>query len=178
MPLNKTAGNRGWKYGTKGKTFTGKDAKRKALMDGLKKVAERVDTENIDINIDITKHDVERQQIFGWANVSMANGELVVDSHGDTISLEELENAAYAFNLNFHNASVGEMHKGEAKGRLIESFVVTPEKLEKLGLDKNALPHGWWVGMYLEDKDLFEKVKSGEYRAMSIQGMAQRVKGE
>lgn len=179
MPLLKSLGGRGWKYGPHGKSYTGADAKQKAIRHGLTEIGKKsnnADEVDATINVEITKHDVDRQLVFGWANVSMAGGELVVDSHGDTISVEELENAAYAFNLSYNSEATGEMHMGEAKGRLVESFMVTPEKLEKMGLATDALPLGWWVGMYVEDKDLFEKVKSGKYRAMSIQGVAQRIK--
>ena len=174
MPLLKSLNGRGWKYGPNGKSFTGKDAKRKALMAGL--ALAKSNNTSVDIPVNIQKHDEDRQYVFGWANVSSVDGELVVDSHNDTIALSELEDAAYAFALHFNDAAVGEMHKGTAKGKLIESFVVTPQKLEKMGLPEDALPHGWWLGLYVEDKELFEKVKKGEYLALSIQGVAQREK--
>lgn len=180
MPLMKCLGGRGWKYGPKGVCYTGKDAKKKALRQGLAigggKLTKQEPLHAFDIPVTITRSDPERRFVFGWANVSMADGDLVVDSHNDTIELSELENAAYEFVLNFPGEAVGEMHKGESKGRLIESFMVTPEKLELMGLAKDALQHGWWIGMYIEDEELFQKVKEGEYLAFSIQGMAQRVK--
>ena len=179
MPLNKCKGGTGWRYGTHGTCYTGPDAKKKAMKQAMAIEAsgfvEKADIP-VEIAVEITKHDAERQFVFGWANVSMADGELVIDSHGDTISPEELENAAYEFSLNFNAAATGEMHKGEAKGRLIESFMVTPEKLEKMGFTSASVQTGWWVGMYVEDQDLFAKVKSGKYRALSIQGMARRIK--
>jgi len=179
VPLLKCAGGRGWKYGPNGKCYTGKDAKKKAMAQGMAIGGghlEKAETEAVDIPISITKNDPERQFVFGWANVAMNDGQLVVDSHNDTIELTELENAAYEFALHFNDAAVGEMHEGGALGKLIESFVVTPEKLEKMGLAKDALPLGWWIGLHVEDTEVFEKVKNGEYLALSIQGMAQRVK--
>jgi Putative phage serine protease XkdF len=194
MPLNQCAGGRGWRWGTSGTCYTGKDGKKKAIKQALAEnngkfprssasvpVEKSADDGAVEVNffIDITKSDADRQIVFGWANVSKdKEGNLIVDSHGDTIEPEELENAAYNFTLNFNSEAMGEMHSGDSKGRLIESFMVTPEKLEKMGLAKNALPQAWWVGMHVEDKELFEKVKSGQYRAMSIQGVAQRERGE
>lgn len=166
MPLMKCA--EGWKYGDSDKVYKTKgEALKHALVFGEENI-------KVEIPVEIKKSNVDQQLVFGWANVSMADGEMVVDSHGDTIALAELENAAYAFNL--HYRATGEMHLGDVKGELVESFMVTPEKLEKMGLEPNALPLGWWVGFHVDDPELFAKVKSGEYRAFSIQGTAKRVK--
>ena len=121
----------------------------------------------------IVKIDPKRQLVFGWASVSVRKtGEQVVDAHKDLIDPEELEDAAYAFNLEFRGA--GEMHQGLVKGELVESFVVTHEKLAAMGLQKNDLPLGWWVGFLIRDLDVFEKVVSGKYVGFSIQGEAAR----
>lgn len=121
----------------------------------------------------IVKVDEERQYVFGWASVSIAkNGEMVEDSQGDVIELPELEEAAYHFSLDFGLS--GAMHLGEAVGSLIESFVVTPEKLAALGLAADVLPYGWWVGFHIEDYETFAKIKKGEYSMFSIQGQAVR----
>ena len=179
MPLLRCSGDRGWKYGPSGTCYTGKDAKKKALKQALAIGGGEMPVEKtrpVDLPIKIARSEEDKQYVFGWANVSMRDGELVVDSHNDTIDLSELENAAYEFALHFNDAAVGEMHKGDAKGKLIESFVVTPEKLRKMGVSEDAIQLGWWVGMYIEDKDLFAKVKDGEYLALSIQGQAVREK--
>lgn len=121
----------------------------------------------------IAKLDKERRIVFGWANVCVrCSGEQVVDSHDDTIDPTDLESAAYDFVLKF--GETGENHMGQAKGRLIESFFVTPEKLQKMGLKSDALPQGWWVGFKIFDKHAWERVKRGDHRMFSIQGMAKR----
>jgi hypothetical protein len=76
----------------------------------------------------------------------------------------------------------GDMHRRVAKADdqpmhtsdLIESFVVTPEKLEKMGLAPSALPHGWWVGFKVNDDEQWRMVKSGERTAFSIHGTGTR----
>lgn len=124
--------------------------------------------------MEIQKIDDDRQLVFGWANVAIRkDGNQVVDSQGDSIDAEDLEDAAYLFNLSFRKS--GEMHRGDSKGDLVESFVVTPAKLKALGLEGDALPLGWWVGFKVHDKDVFAKVKAGDYRMFSIQGKAKRV---
>lgn len=121
----------------------------------------------------IAKLDQDRQIVFGYANVCVrCSGETVVDSHEDMIAPEDLETAAYDFVLNFGKA--GEYHRGRAKGRLIESFYITPEKLQKMGLKKDALPQGWWIGFKIDDRRAWERVKKGDHRMFSIQGKARR----
>lgn len=105
------------------------------------------------------------------------NGEEVVDRQGDYIPLTEVEKSAY--NYVIHSRKGGDMHKRDGEvplhtSDLIESFVVTPEKLEKLGLDENAIPHGWWVGFKVNDDQQWEDVKKGERAHFSIHGKGKR----
>ncbi len=123
-------------------------------------------------DIKISKADDERGLVFGWANIAVRkDGTEVVDSQGDSISPDDLEDGAYLFNLHFRKT--GEMHRGEAVGELVESLVVTPDKLEAMGLAKDALPLGWWVGFKVPP-EVLAKVKSGDYRMFSIQGRGER----
>jgi len=124
--------------------------------------------------VQVIKTDAKRQQVFGWASIAMsADGEAVVDSYQDIIIPEDLEDAAYDFVLRFRD--LNERHEGPVQGHLIESLVVTPEKLEKMGLDSSALPVGWWVGFWVPDPSVFAKIESGEYTMFSIEGRAERV---
>jgi hypothetical protein len=121
----------------------------------------------------IVKIDDDQHLVFGWANVSIKkDGTQVEDHHSDVIDIEDLENAAYLFNLNFRGT--GEMHKGESVGTMIESFLVTKAKLLSMGLAEDALPQGWWVGFYVPSDETFAKVKDGTYKMFSIQGIAIR----
>lgn len=127
--------------------------------------------------VKILKVDDDNRLVFGWANVAIRkDGEQVTDSHDEQIDPEELESAAYLFNLEFRE--LNERHKGVSKGRLVESLAVTPEKLEAMGLAKDALPQGWWVGFFVEDDGAWEKVKKGEYSMFSIEGSAARVEAD
>lgn len=122
----------------------------------------------------IAKADPGRRMVFGWANVSMTStGAEVIDAHADSIEPAALEAAAYDHVLNFR--ATGEMHKGEALGRLVESFFVNADKLEAMGLPSDALPTAWWVGYKVDDPEVFAKVLDGTYRSFSIQGRAERV---
>jgi len=122
----------------------------------------------------VAKVDADQNLVFGWAYVSVdKDGSQVVDHSEEIIDPQDLETAAYLFNLRFRGT--GEMHKGDAVGQLVESLVVTPDKLDAMGLAKDTLPIGWWLGFYIEDDGVFEKVKNGEYSMFSIQGTATRV---
>ena len=112
---------------------------------------------------------LDRNLVFGWANVSFTKDGQVSDLQGHSIDIEDLEQAAYDFAI-YHHTS-GDMHSGEPFGDMVESMMFTPEKISALGLESDALPLGWWVGFRLPP-DQFAKVKSGERKMMSIQGKA------
>ena len=121
----------------------------------------------------ITKRDDDKFLIFGWASVANdADGNAIVDSQGDTISIAELEKAAYNFVLT--GGSGAEMHHSRTVASLVESIVFTPEKLAALGLEKNALPQGWFVGFKVHDAEVWQKIKNGDYQMFSIGGRAVR----
>lgn len=123
--------------------------------------------------LEIAKADVPAQNIFGWASVVAKGGEPVVDLQGDIIEPDELEKAVYDFVLDWRES--GDQHDGgPVRGRVIESMVFTDDKLAALGLAKGDLPTGWWLGVHVDDVDLFEKVRSGERPAFSIEGQAIR----
>jgi len=124
--------------------------------------------DNIVINGRIEKFDEEQQLVFGWASVSVKDGNLIKDSHDDIIKENELETASYDFVLNSRKA--GEMHKTvEGIGDLVESIFFSTEKQKALGLEGAPLPIGWWVGFKVNE-EVFAKVKTGEYNMFSIGG--------
>lgn len=128
----------------------------------------------LDGKFQIAKTVEDKQLVFGWANIAKdANGNYPIDWHGDVTEPEELEKAAYTFVLKYR--AMGENHEGEATAHLIESVMFTKEKQAAMGIPEGILPEGWWTGFYIPDKEVFAKVKSGEYKMLSIQGTARRV---
>jgi len=126
----------------------------------------------------ISKVDDEKRQVFGYCTVTHVNGEAVVDRQGDYVPLDEIEKAAYTYVVQSRKG--GDMHARDGEQPLhtsdmIESFIVTPEKLEKMGLEPNAVPHGWWVGFQVNDDEQWAKVKNKERTAFSIHGSGRRV---
>lgn len=127
--------------------------------------------DTIHLKGEITKRDEEQRIVFGWAYVAKrAGGEAVVDHSGDRVdNVGSLELSAYDYVLKSREGDV--MHTRQKTSVLIESMMFTPEKCEALGLEKDALPVGWWVGFKILDDDAWEGVKSGKYTMFSIEGV-------
>lgn len=127
----------------------------------------------------IQKRDDEKRLVFGYALFSEdpeTRGTLHADRQGDMIETEDVEVAAYDYVQKSRDS--GAMHRGEGgKATLVESVVFTPEKLEAMGLPGDSVPDGaWWIGMKVSDDDTWDRVKSGEFSAFSIDGSAVRKK--
>lgn len=124
-----------------------------------------------------SKLDEEKRQAFGWASVVQIDGKPVVDRQGDWITPEEIEKAAYNYVLT--NRKGGNQHKRTDDDMplhasdIIESFVVTPEKIEKMGLPSD-FPCGWWVGYKFHDDTAWDEVKKGIRTGFSIHGRGKR----
>jgi hypothetical protein len=133
----------------------------------------------------LTQVDPDKRQVFGWASIVEKDGEPVVDLQGDYIGIDELEKSAYEY---VHKSRIGgAMHRrvgpdGQIISKtdapyhaadLIESFVVTPDKIEKMGLPEST-PVGWWVGFKVNDDEVWKSVKSGDWKGFSIHGAGKR----
>jgi hypothetical protein len=124
--------------------------------------------------IDIAKMNDESHLVFGWANVAVdKEGEIPLDWQGDITSPEVLEKAAYKYVLKFRD--MGEMHKGDVTGYLVESVMFTKQKMKSMGIPEGVVHEGWWVGFFVPDEEVVAKIKSGEYNMFSIQGKAKRI---
>ncbi|NLD21618.1 MAG: hypothetical protein GX664_03930 [Bacteroidales bacterium] len=131
--------------------------------------------DEVPFEVDISKMNDEQHLVFGWANVSInADGSTPLDWQGDITAPEVLEKAAYQYVLKYR--TTGEMHQGEAVGYLVESCMFTKQKMQAMGIPEGILPEGWWVGFYIPDDDVVDKIKSGQYKMFSIQGKAKRIK--
>jgi len=118
----------------------------------------------------------EKRLAFGWSVISRtADGQEVWDLQNDAIDPDELEALAYRYVKLYRDS--GELHNGShGKAVLIESVVTTLEKQQIWGIPSGVMPVGWWTGFYVIDDDVWEKVKTGEYSAFSIEGSAVREK--
>ena len=110
----------------------------------------------------------------GWANVATnADGSKPLDWQGDVIEPAELEKAAIQFMLDYRDSGVN--HAGESTGTVVESIVMTKDKQAAMGIPEGIVPEGWFITVKVNNDEVFQKVKSGEFRMFSIQGTAERV---
>lgn len=168
-----------YKAGEKG---LGKDKAEKAKKYVGPYKIEPVNKANIDpakyeFDGEVKKSDAEKRQVFGWCSLSKVDGVDVIDRQGDYIPIDEMEKSAYHYVVNSRKG--GDMHQrvGDQPlhtSDLIESFVVTPEKLEAMGLEPDAVPHGWWVGFKVNDEQQWENVKKGDRVHFSVHGKGRR----
>lgn len=132
------------------------------------------DIVDVSVGFKINKS-TEEGLVSGWASVSVnADGSIPLDWQDDIIRPEVLEKAAINFMMDYRGSGV--MHAGESKGIVVESIVFTKEKQALLGIPEGYVPEGWFITVKIQDKEVFELVKSGVYRMFSIQGSAKRIK--
>jgi len=130
---------------------------------------------------EFSKTDTDKRQVFGWASVVEIAGVPVLDKQGDIIAPDDLETAAYTY---VRKSRIGgDMHERDrsdtdtgiplATSDMIESFVVTPEKIAKMGLPADT-PVGWWVGYQVHDENAWKAIKDGRRTGFSIHGRGRR----
>lgn len=117
--------------------------------------------------VPIRKTDAEKRMVYG---VVYAPDE--IDAHGDFTTADEIEKAAYGFMKNLRLRQIDKDHSFDpAPAYVAESWLVrAPDPLfqeEKEG--------AWAVGIKIEDDSLWEAVKGGEYKALSLAGFCERV---
>lgn len=133
------------------------------------------DSVYLSVDFNVYKARDDQQLVSGWANVALdKNGEAPLDWQDDVIAPETLEKAAIQFMLDYRGS--GEMHKGNSKGTVVESIVLTKEKQRAIGIPEGTVPEGWFITVKVHDPEVFAKVKDGTYRMFSIQGTAKRIK--
>lgn len=132
---------------------------------------------SFDAEVEFAKVDADKMQCFGWCSVVKINGEDVVDKQADVIAIEDIEKSAYDYVLG--SRAGGDMHRRAEDGGvhkvadMIESFVLTPEKIAKMGLPENTA-QGWWIGLQVHDPDVWTDVRNGKRTGFSIHGTGRR----
>jgi hypothetical protein len=120
------------------------------------------------LTLKIAKAEPERQMIFGWASVVAKDGKYIIDKQGDIIPVEELENAVLEYML--YAREHGVMHAVKGTGRLVMSFLTTPEFMKAFKLKQADDQIGWIVGYKIEDPELWAAHKRGILPEFSIGG--------
>lgn len=143
---------------------------------GQSSVAKRDET-RVTWQGEFSKFDEDKRLAFGWASVVEKDGMPVIDRQGDYMTAEDLETAAYDYVLKSRVG--GDMHKRSGTNAahkvsdMVESVVMTREKVEKMGLPANT-PIGWWVGFKIHDEPTWQLIKKRERTGFSIHGRGRR----
>ncbi len=121
---------------------------------------------------EISKMDTDKRQVFGWASIIKKDGKDVVDLQGDYMDIDTIEKAAYNYVIDSRRGGNQHAREGESPrevSKMVESFLVTPEKRKSMGLP-DSVPDGWWVGFQIDDDETWAQVKNGERTEFSIHG--------
>lgn len=150
-------------------------SKTAAVLDDL---SAKIDGTAGDWSVDVPISKVsqgDEMLAYGWLYVSKdEQGRQVIDHSGEVVYLEDLEKAAQDYMLESREG--GDAHqRTDGIARIVESFVVTKDKLAAMGINPDGAREGWWVGFKVLDAGVWSKVKSGEYAMFSIGGTARKV---
>ena len=95
------------------------------------------------------------------------------DAHGDTMSAEEVEKAAWKF---LHKAKVGLMHEDgtEGAGTVVESYVYRgkPWTLKDVGGEEQTIREGDWLLGVVWEPEAWASIQKGLITGYSLQGWA------
>ena len=127
-------------------------------------------------NLTLAKIDSEKQEIISPALIPDKNiYRYDADTDSDYyvyFSKDTVKKCAYSYlkNNNHHKATY--QHQDRVSGVLtVESWIIEDPKLDKSSLYGYNLPKGtWMVKMSITNSDLWEKVKSGDIKGLSIEG--------
>lgn len=115
----------------------------------------------------------EKGLVSGWANVSKnTDGNYALDWQGDIIEPSDLEDAAIQFMKDYRDSGIN--HEGDSTGIVVESIVMTKDKQAAMGIPEGTVPEGWFITVQLQNEEVINKVKNGEFKMFSIQGTAER----
>ena len=127
-------------------------------------------------NLTLAKIDSEKQEIISPALIPLKNiYRYDADTDSDYyvyFSKDTVKRCAYSYlkNNNHHKATY--QHEERVSGVLtVESWIIEDSKTDKSTLYGYSLPAGtWMVKMSITNPDLWEKVKTGDVKGLSIEG--------
>jgi len=131
-------------------------------------IMQHVSVEKSVVQAQVLKMDDEQRIVYGWASVVTEDGKPVVDTQGDVITPEEMEKMANDFMLDVRKAKA--MHTGNQIGEVIHSMPLTEELMKAFDIYSDR--EGWLVAFKIYDDDAWDKVRKGEFQALSIGGKA------
>ncbi|MGS2751456.1 XkdF-like putative serine protease domain-containing protein [Bacillus zanthoxyli] len=121
---------------------------------------------NISKQVPILKTEVEKQLVTG-----VVYEPDVEDSHGDKMTAEEIEKAAYTFMENYQH--IDKQHDEIAgKGTVVENWIA---KSDMTVGEQEVKAGTWLMTVRVDDADTWEEIKKGEVTGFSMGGFGERV---
>ncbi|MFJ7554680.1 XkdF-like putative serine protease domain-containing protein [Bacillus thuringiensis] len=121
---------------------------------------------NISKQVPILKTEEEKQLVTG-----VVYEPDVEDSHGDTMTAEEIEKAAYTFMENYQH--IDKQHDEIAgKGTVVENWIA---KSDMTVGEQEVQAGTWLMTVRVDDTDTWEEIKKGEVTGFSMGGFGERV---
>ena len=126
------------------------------------------ETEKRDVRLlPVAKAEEEKRIVFG---VVLEPDE--VDAQGDTISAEEIEEAAHLWLARFQNRGLMHRQLVNSQVEIFESYIAPAD----LTINGQRVKKGSWLLMYhILSDELWRRIKSGELTGFSMGGFARRV---
>ena len=136
------------------------DRKTRAIK---KQISENKIAKSVKMNI--VKSNDEKKLVYG-----IVLEPDTTDLQMDVISEDEIETAAHEFLKSFR--VVGDNHNTAAKASVVESYIATADGK----MDGKPYTAGSWImAVKVEDDQMWEALKGGDYTGFSIGGSAERV---
>ncbi|HDR4884610.1 XkdF-like putative serine protease domain-containing protein [Bacillus cereus] len=121
---------------------------------------------NISKQVPILKTEEEKQLVTG-----VVYEPDVEDSHGDKMTAEEIEKAAYTFMENYQH--IDKQHDQIAgKGTVVENWIA---KSDMTVGEQEVQAGTWLMTVRVDDADTWEEIKKGEVTGFSMGGFGERV---
>lgn len=132
-------------------------------------------TEEVTVVRNFEKFDEELRIVWGWGSVTTEHGVPLVDLQGDIIETREMQKAVHSFISEVRTAGIMHVRKDDGEpikiGEIVDSIMFTDEVQKSLGIHLGR--EGWFVGMRVDDDDVWELVKDGTLKALSIGGKSE-----
>ncbi|MBX0351842.1 XkdF-like putative serine protease domain-containing protein [Bacillus toyonensis] len=128
--------------------------------------SESAKQQNITKQVPILKTEEEKQLVTG-----VVYEPDVEDSHGDTMTAEEIEKAAYTFMENYQH--IDKQHDEIAgKGTVVENWIA---KSDMTVGEQEVKAGTWLMTVRVDDAETWEEIKKGEVTGFSMGGFGERV---
>ena len=110
----------------------------------------------------IVKCNMDQKVIFGWASAAALMDATRNENRNNGMNVsEDWESVMHAYaSMCWEKAEQCDLNI-QKKARMIESVILTKEKMRVLGIPEGTVQEGWWIGLRVDDDVLWEKMNKG-----------------